>query len=284
MSAEQSIPVASRKTIAFNVNDNDAKIRNNRAVRFKTLWRFGCRWLYHLWKSLFQGDNQATSDRTAGIVIARNFTNTVITGNYIDNCFIEWSDELDPSPDGSGQAFSGLTISNNFCLFSHLDYWFNAIRLVPYNSGHTIDGLTITGNSFKCSSGNIDRIEGVDTTFASLDTENIKEFIMKDNSFINIDNPTPNPVTLEVEKTSANDTWAVELENHLPFGLKAKNVTSIVAKGAIRNASNQNIFTQPYTLVEQGNGDNEVAIKWSTAVKGSVVCTVRGDNLSTQKT
>ena len=41
----------------------------------------------------------------------------------------------------------------------------------PYGSGHFLNGLTVTGNSFPASNVDIDRAERVDTSFANLNPE-----------------------------------------------------------------------------------------------------------------
>ena len=42
------------------------------------------------------------------------YTASVVSGNYIDNCFVEWTNEQDPAPDYSSEySFSSLSISGN---------------------------------------------------------------------------------------------------------------------------------------------------------------------------
>ncbi|GLQ33829.1 hypothetical protein GCM10007939_01120 [Amylibacter marinus] len=279
LSSEQPLAVADRTTIALNINTNDAKIRNNRVVRFKHFAVLTAGGYIISGNHFFQGDNQGTHDKTAGIVLTENYTNTVITSNYIDNCFIEWNNEHDGTPDNTGSSFSGLSIANNFCLISHVDPWFTLIRLKPYGADHFINGFNISGNVFKISGTDIDKIESYDDSFAPLDTNKTQEFTMVNNSFINVDYPTANPVTIEVSSSSTSNTWTGELAEYLPFGLPAKYVTAITPNGAITNSSNSAVFTQPYAETEQGANGDEIDIKWSSNVKGTVLCTVRADKL-----
>ena len=121
LSNEQSLEVAQRVSIGFNVNANDAKIRNNRAVRFKHFCVLGGAGYIITGNHWFQADVQVTSTRTAGIVLTDNYALTTITGNYVDNAFIEWSNEHNPLPSGPGFSFSGMTIANNFFTVKNAD-------------------------------------------------------------------------------------------------------------------------------------------------------------------
>ncbi len=95
LSNEQSLNVANRTTIGFNVNSNDTKIRDNRAVRFKHFAVMNGTGHMILANHFFQGDNAQTDQRTAGIVLSENNCMTILGNNYIDNCWIEWTNEHD---------------------------------------------------------------------------------------------------------------------------------------------------------------------------------------------
>lgn len=89
LSDEQALPVSQRKTIGFNVNGNDIKIRDTRVVRFKhfcILHGTGHLITGNHW---FHGDNEVNGVRLGGIVLTSANCMSVITGNYIDNNYIE---------------------------------------------------------------------------------------------------------------------------------------------------------------------------------------------------
>jgi len=68
LSDEQALPVSQRKTIGFNVNGNDIKIRDTRVVRFKhfcILHGTGHLIIGNHW---FHGDNEVNGVQLGGIV------------------------------------------------------------------------------------------------------------------------------------------------------------------------------------------------------------------------
>ncbi|MBC7158236.1 MAG: right-handed parallel beta-helix repeat-containing protein, partial [Rhodobacteraceae bacterium] len=90
LSNEQPQPAQSRTTIAFNVNANDVKVRDCRAVRFLHFGVMGGAGHILNGNHFFQGDEENQALRTAGIVLTSTNPRVTITGNYIDNCWIEW--------------------------------------------------------------------------------------------------------------------------------------------------------------------------------------------------
>ncbi|MCB4380036.1 right-handed parallel beta-helix repeat-containing protein, partial [Synechococcus sp. MU1644] len=170
LSSEDSLDVSDRTTIGFNINSNDAKIRDCRATRFRHFMVLAGR--NHLIKGnhFFQGDGVQDGVRTAGAVLQDNYTATVITGNYVDNCFIEWTNERDPTPAfTSGFSFSSFSMTDNVFLSGSVAPWFSYLVIKPHGAGHFLNGVTVTGNRFQSINGQIDRAERVDTSFADLD-------------------------------------------------------------------------------------------------------------------
>ncbi len=280
LSNEQGLEVAQHVTIGFNVNTNDAKIRNNRAVRFKHFCVLSSAGYIITGNHWFQADIQGTSTRTAGIVLADNYAKTTITGNYVDNSFIEWSNEHNPTPDGPGFSFSGMTIGNNFFTVKDAEPWFRWVKIRPVDAGHFINGFNLSGNVFKCLGSAIDRVEEVDTTFSVLDETKTQEFTMLNNSFTNVNFPAANPVKAVVSSINASGQWTADFANKLPFGLRAKNVSSVCSRGAILTAASAVHYNVPYTQTEQGTNQSEIKLNWSTPVKGEVVCTVHAEEIT----
>ncbi|MEO0390425.1 MAG: glycosyl hydrolase family 28-related protein, partial [Pseudomonadota bacterium] len=136
LSSEDGENVADRVSIGFNVNANDAKIRNCRATRFRHFGVLSGSNNLIMGNHFFQGDSVENGVRSAGLVIARAHTASVINGNYIDNCFIEWTNEHDPAPGyTTGFSFSALSITDNVFLSGDVAPWFSYIIVKPHGAG-----------------------------------------------------------------------------------------------------------------------------------------------------
>ncbi|MBK0327602.1 right-handed parallel beta-helix repeat-containing protein [Rhodobacteraceae bacterium F11138] len=278
LSSEDSIDVPYRTSIAVNINANDAKLRNNRATRFKHFALLGGSNSVILGNHFFQGDDVSSGVRTAGLIIARNFTNTTITGNYIDNCTIEWTNERDPTPDfNTGFSFSAMSITDNIMLCGDVAPWFSFIVVKPHGTGHFLNGVTISGNKFRSVNGTIDRVERVDTSFADLDFAHSKHLTFESNTFHSISKQAFNPLRVRHSENTTATNWVVGVNGELPFGGRVRNVDSIVAMGKIRNGSSQANFSLPYAETEHGAQKDEVKLVWNEPVRGEIAVTVRMD-------
>ncbi len=279
LSNEQSVAAQDRTTVALNVNANDAKIRDCRIVRFATFAVMGGNGNMFIGNHFFQGDDQPLGVRRAGIVFASTNVKSEITGNYIDNCFIEWTNEQDQAPTfSSGFSFGGLTVVGNIFTVNDVAPAFRWIVVTPYGAGHFLNGVTINDNVFRTVNTNIDRVEGVDTTFATLDYSRFRNVLMESNTFNGVNQMTFSPVMIEHNQATAADTWVVDGGDYLPFGGRARNVQAIVAEGPITTAANAANGAMPYVLVEQGTGGRQVHLKWPTALRGRAHVTIRVDN------
>lgn len=279
VSSEQSVRAENRLSIAFNVNANDAKIRESRFQRFgHTGILFGSGHLFtgNHW---FQGDNDADSPRMAGVVFTYPNVNSVITGNYIDNAFIEMTNEHDANPDfGVEFSFGGLTVTGNIFRMSDAADWSSWIVVKPYGPGHFIQGLSVTGNTFKSINGNLDRIEKVDTTFATLDMSRMRNIVFEGNTFNGVSDPCFNPVSLEFTQSSAATNWTLDPSRYLPFGGWARTVESLVFVGPLQNSGNNAVGTIPYVTNNYGSSSNQIQLTFPQSTKGSVRAMIRIDN------
>lgn len=279
LSNEQPVPAQDRTSICLNTNANDAKIRDCRIVRFAHFAVLGGNGNMLIGNHFFQGDDQALGVRRAGVVFSTTNVKTLVTGNYVDNCFIEWTNEHDATPDFVSEfSFGGLTVTGNIFTVNDVAPGFRWMVVTPYGAGHFINGLTVNDNVFRTVNTNIDRIEGVDSTFATLDYSRMRNLVMEANAFNGVNQLTQSPVMVEHNQGTAADTWVVNAAAFLPFGGRARNVQSVVAEGAITNASNVAQWGMPYVLVEQGTAGGEAHLKWQVPVKGRVQVTVRVDN------
>ena len=278
LSSEDSEDVADRTSVAINANGNDVKLRNNRSTRFLHFAMLEGSNSMIIGNHCFQGDSVSGGVRSAGIILCSGYTSTTITGNYVDNCFVEWTNERDPSPDFvSGFSFSALSITDNVFLCGDCANWFSYVVVKPYGSGHFLNGVTVTGNKFRSINGSIDRADRVDTSFADLDHGRHKNVTYFGNSYHQVSEQASNPLRVRHDEATAGTVWTVLTENLLPFGGRARSVDAVQAHGPIRTSGNQNRFVTPYVTTEQGAAQDEVTLHWEEAVKGEVAVTVRID-------
>ncbi|MEL6167590.1 MAG: glycosyl hydrolase family 28-related protein [Pseudomonadota bacterium] len=278
VSNEQQTPATARTSVGFNVNANDAKIRDSRFQRLgTTMVLFGNGHLI-VGNHWFQGDNETDGPRVAGLVLTETNVKSVITGNYIDNSFIEWTNEHDAAPDFSDEfSFGGLTITGNIFTANDVAPWFSWIVVKPYGSGHFLQGLSVTGNTFKALNGPIDRIEVVDDSIARLDFGLTRNVEFSGNTFNSVNQNTINPVTLEFNQSSPATNWVLDVSGYLPFGGWAREVTAVVTEGPIETASGTDVFAMPYVTTNDGANNNFVRLTWPDAVRGRVHVTARSD-------
>ncbi len=278
LSNEDSLDVPDRHTIALNANANDVKLRNCRATKFRHFALLAGGNSIVIGNHFFQGDGIADGVRTAGIIFATDHTSTSFTGNYVDNCFIEWTNEQDSSPGfSSGYSFSAFSITDNVFLSGEVAPWFSYIVIKPHGAGHFLNGVMVTGNKFRSLNGSIDRAERVDTSFADLDFSRTKHVSFSGNSFHAIDYQPMNPLRVEHQENSPAQTWQISPEGELPFEGRARMVEAVVPKGKIKNAAGATVYAMPYVKTEQGANKDEIQLIWPEPVEGEVTVTMRID-------
>lgn len=278
LSNEQSLPAVDRTTIAMNVQANDTKLRNNRVVRFAHFAILnGTGHLIHA-NHFFQGDDVTAGVRRAGLVFTQTNVSTVVTGNYIDNCFIEWGNEHDSEPEENGEfSFGGLNIVGNVFISSSTSTAFRWIVIKPYGPGHFLSGFTLSANSFRSFGVVIDRVEMVDTSLATLDFTRSRNVRVEGNSFNNVNQWILNPVQVTHTQNTAAETWNVSAGGFVPFGGRIRQVQAVAPEGIITNASNAARYVFPYAVPGTGAGGNEAQLRWGEAVKGKALVTLRMD-------
>ncbi|MGR3465225.1 glycosyl hydrolase family 28-related protein [Limimaricola sp.] len=278
LSNEQGLPVEQRRTLCFNANANDVKIRDSRIVLFEhfcVLAGTGNLVANNHW---FHGDSVSDGVRKGGIILTRPNPASLIVGNYIDNNFIEWSNEHDESP-ALGQQFSfgGLTVSGNIFICTDAARWFNWIVVKPRGPGHFIHGLHVTGNVFRTFGGNIDRVEHVDTGFSDLDYGRMRDITFAGNAFHGVNQPARNPVSLTHAEAAPERIWVVDTAPHLPFGGRARVVEAAVPVGRLADGAGQSVYEQPWIDPEHGGDKRRFRIVFDTPVSGEMRCSVRMD-------
>ncbi|MBN2631470.1 MAG: right-handed parallel beta-helix repeat-containing protein [Rhodobacteraceae bacterium] len=279
LSNEQAMLAQDRTTIALNINGNDAKIRANRVVRFAHFMVANGGGHLISGNHFFQGDSAAAGLRRAGIVVTQTNPRLTLTGNYIDNCFIEWSNEHDATPDFTGGfSFGNMSIAANHFYASDVAPWFRWIVISPKGSGHFVHGLSVSDNTFRAVNGAVDRVEAVDTSNGTLDFGRFRNLNFGSNAFTGVTQLAMSPLTILHTQNTAADTWVVDGAAFMPFGARARNTQSLVADGAITTASDVAQYVMPFVLNEQGSNRDLVHLRWPSAVKGKMLATIRCDN------
>ena len=279
ISNEQPARAQDRSSIGLNVNANDVKLRDNRANRFAHFAVLHGGGHILTGNHFFGGDNVADGIRQAGIVLTRTNLKSTVVGNYIDNSFIEWTNEHDSDPDFASEfSFGGLTITGNVFTASDVATSFNWIVVKPHGAGHFIDGLTVTGNAFKTINGNIDRAEKVDTSLYPLDFGRMRKIMWDGNTYTAVNAHTTNPIMISHEEASDMKTWSVDLSQYLPFQGWVRRVESVVADGKIITGSGAQVVDMPYVNTRKGAGQNQIEVIWQSPCRGEVWVTARVDN------
>jgi hypothetical protein len=278
ISDEAPLLVSERRTIGFNANANDIKVRDNRATFFRHFAVLAGSSSLISGNHVFQGDSASGGVRSAGYVLTRTNNRGTITGNYIDNCFIEWGNEHDFAPDFASEfSFSALSITGNVFLASDMAPWFTYITVKPHGPGHFLDGMTVTGNTFRAI-GSINRVEAVDTSFADLDYDRVRNITFAENSFHNVEVHAQSPLVMEHVEASAAATWVVTPAPRLPFGAWAQVVESVLPEGALRNGIGDAVHASPWFEGRQGPENDRINLHWPQAVSGKVILKVRIDD------
>jgi hypothetical protein len=278
ISNEQATAATARTSVGLNVNANDAKIRDSRFQRMGTTMVLRGNGHLIVGNHWFQGDEVTDGPRVAGLVFTETNVKSVVTGNYIDNSFIEWTNEHDATPAFASEfSFGGLTVTGNIFTANDVASWFSWIVVRPYGPGHFLQGFSVTGNTFKSLNGTVDRVERLDASIAGLDFGRTRNVEFSGNTFNGIAQNTINPVTLEFNQATAAVAWTCDVSAYLPFGGWSREVTAVVAENPVTNAANAPVFAMPYVTTLDGPASNRVRLTWPEPAKGRVHVTARVD-------
>ncbi|AUM73871.1 glycosyl hydrolase family 28-related protein [Paracoccus jeotgali] len=279
LSSEMSVKAQDRTSIAMNLNANDAKIRDNRFVRFGTFLVAAGSGHLISGNHWFQGDDTQAGKRVPGLVIAEKNCKMAITANYIDNNVIEWTNEYDAYPNFTNDeySFGGLSITGNHFTVKQVLSDFAWISVRPYGTNQHIHGLTVSNNVFRVIGPKIQRVDKVDTTFADLNYSRMRNILFDGNTFNGVIDYVANPIQITHTQGTAQATWVVPLTTCLPFKAWAKNVDSILAVSMIQNAGTGRVTEMPWVRSEQGPARKNIHIEWSTPARGSITLRARMD-------
>ncbi len=279
LSSEDGETVSNRSSIGVNANANDVKLRHNRATRFLHFALLQGSNSMVLGNHCFQGDDVVNGIRSAGIILSRAHTSGTVSGNYIDNCSLEWTNEHDSSPDYvNGFSFSALSVTENIFLAGGVANWFSYLIIKPHGTGHFLNGVTVTGNKFRCINGTIERADRVDTTFSDLDFTRSKNVTYTANTYHNVSDQPSNPLKLRHSQGSESSTWRIDTDGKLPFGAETRRVDAVVLYDDVTNTSDNRQFATPQVQVAQGSNRDAIDLLWPSALKGTVGVTIRIDS------
>ncbi|MEO0914597.1 MAG: right-handed parallel beta-helix repeat-containing protein, partial [Pseudomonadota bacterium] len=278
IASDDDLLVPDRNSIAFNINANDSKIRNNRCVQFKHFAIFNGSGNLIVGNHFWVLDSDADGDKSAGIVFTQANAKSTVTGNYIDNMSIEMANEHSPNGETRSAGFGKLTISGNIFTAQLVPDRFTFLRIRPRGNGWVMNGITVTDNTFKMFNGAfLDRIDEYDNSFGSLNHAETRDVIFTGNSFDRVRQKAESPVTVAHTQNSANATWTVNLSEFMPFACEALGVDGIVPQGQIVNSGGSGVFDQPWVNTRVGADANQVQLRWSTATTGTVHLRARCD-------
>lgn len=279
LSNEMAEAVPDRTSIAVNAHGNDVKLRNCRVVRFRHFAVLAGSGNIVLGNHFFQGDVDSSGVRTAGIVFTKVNLLSTLSANYVDNCFIELTNEHSAAPNWNNQfSFGGLTMTGNFFLCSGVTAAFRFFLVKPFGTGHFLNGLQVNGNVFRTLNTPIQRVEGVDTAIADLDDTRHRNLIWENNAYNGIDVPAESPLVLRHNQTTAASNWTIDTGGKLPFGGRARTVPSFTMEGAANGPGAEVRTSMPYVNINEGPDGADVRLTWPSETRGRVVMTIRADN------
>lgn len=281
LSDEYNTLVQFRSTIAYNTNSNDLKIRNNRAVRFLHFGVMNGGGHIISGNHFWQGDSSVDGERSAGLVLTQKSCKTTYVGNYADNAWVELNNEHDVKTNASptSRPFGTLSITGNIFTAGDIPAWFTYIRLAPFGNNHVLDGVTVSGNTFKTigSSPDIDRVESVDTSEGTFNMTQTKDVVFTGNSYEGVVSRTESPAMMRVTRSSASDSWIVDFDDKLPFDGRALGVDFVTPQGAVVNGGSAVHYDAPVATPAQGASNTEVRVEWSEPVSGTIHLMARVD-------
>lgn len=279
LSNEDNLRVSERVSIGLNANQNDVKLRDNRVTRFRHFALLAGSSNIVTGNHWFQGDTSNDGTRTAGLILTRTNSRTTVATNYVDNCFVEWTNEHDSAPEYSSEfSFSALNLVDNVFLAGNVAPWFTFIVVRPHGAGHFLNGVNVSGNSFRIIDDPIARAERIDTSFADLDYNRIKNVTFADNTFGNVETTASSPLMLEYQQSSASDSWTIDPGGRLPFGAYAQTVTSVMPAGPLRDGGDSIVYIAPYYQAKQGPNRDQIRLRFGEDVYGTVTVVMRIDD------
>lgn len=222
---EGSTQPSARSHLGITGQKADSKVWNCIFAYFKHAMKWSAGPIQITDTHIFQGVSGGTNttSHTAGIKFTGGTTPAIVSGLYLDKCFVEISNE-DATGETTigGQIFDGVTtLLNNgesgFAFFRANDY--------GSNSNVVIKDVQITGGRFVNFGGTQASLTALDNA-ANFDQQSFDNIIVTGNTFDSSVTAEANPV--RARKTfTASLQHSFDLSNHLPFNIRPYQVLSI---------------------------------------------------------
>jgi len=280
LSTEYNTLAQDRTTIAISLNSNDVKIRDNHAVRFRHFAVLSSGLAIITGNHFWQGDPAPMRNPTAGLVLTDRRSNCTITSNYVDNCFIDISNEHNNRDDGSASSptFGDVIVTSNIFVAFDVPAWFTFLRISPIGNNHRLSGVNVTHNTFNVlSNTDIDRVESLNLSNGSIDHSATEDIVFQHNIFNGVTQRTENPAFVEVQQATAMASWTYSHTNRVPFGGRVLSGSGVTSLGPIQTAANLTQFDMPYLNVNQGGDGQQITVNWNGARKGKIGLDLRCD-------
>jgi len=283
----QADPV-DKQSVFFSIPTNDPKFRGN------YFWQFGNTLVLHGSGNVIVGNHfwQATgagsdaepgkNTRRPSIILTSGHNKTNITGNYIDNSWIEMTNENTTNlawPIGGGVTISG----NQFTSVSREPT--NAfVVLSPYTTNALVSRISVVGNVFKNvygggEQGSIVPYNAADGVIiptgsgGSLDLTSFREITWHGNSYSNIVKRTQSEAILKktIAVGSEATTVTFDFSNVLPWGGIPQRYVSVGVNNPLDAAAAPTPVSACFAATA---GSTSVPVVLSSAVSGDVYATV----------
>ena len=170
-----------------------------------------------------------------------------------------------------------MSITDNVMLCSNVSNLFSFIVVKPYGSGHYINGMNVSGNTFRAVGLVIQRGERVDTSYSQMVMNGVRGLSFVGNTYHNIESGAQNPLVVKHSQNTHAQVWEIDSLKRLPFAGRAMQVDSVVTTSRPRNASNVSNYAMPYTQAEIGSNGDKVQLIWPEPMLGDVAVTMRSD-------
>jgi|GEM_PF-1241221 len=238
---DRGLPPEERVGVFCTVTTNDCKFRGNYVWQFKhTLVLHGSGNVIvgnHFW----QGKNPESEvgpfdTRTASIILTSANNKTNITGNYIDNSWIELAN--DNTTDLNWPLGGGVTITGNqFTTVSRIGTY-GFIALAPYKPNSSCARISVIGNVFKNvyggAFGAIVPMEKADViivpqgSYGSIDHTQVSQIYWRSNNYGQVKKETASELTVEkfVPAGSETSTVGFSFQELFPWNFYPRAVQS----------------------------------------------------------
>ncbi|WP_112323184.1 glycosyl hydrolase family 28-related protein [Oceanibium sediminis] len=276
--SDSADPIATRKSVGFNTNKNDPKIRDCRAINLRHFGVLSGNGNIVNGNHFWSDEPDDPGDRTAGLVFTDKKSKSTITANYIDNCFMEFTNEHQADArNSSNEVFGRVSIVGNIFTGTKVADFFTFLVMKPIGNGHRMDGISVIGNTFDLFGGAvIDRVDEYDDSLGSFDLRETVDLVFEANTYGSVRQRTQSPALFDHVQAAASNVWSVDASDVLPFGSIALGVDSVTPHAPMVSGGTPFIGV-PWVATQRGANDKRIDLNFPTPVSGRVQLRIRGD-------